>query len=477
MGTTDQCHIFVRLRPQRRSASTLKTKDRHHTTSFALCQAGKRKFSANFVPSGFEAPSSLFFRMPPPISRVVWADLQAIYMTRLSGVFRQQLRAVRPAAERKSWERHRPTPTSATGAVPSAVNCPSPVRILMALTAHSAVPSDAWCRSSAITRIRQQTLADSRAPERPAATAVLAADDRLKPPLDLGCLGAAHIGSAGASPLSQDAIAYAWLLIDASMYVVCAGDNAPERQSGGPICIGPIAAITRRRYALPPRLAPQACPSGLGEHSAMCRPLHLAVVQADERQYLVGLSQRILGIQATSRVYVRCSSRAAEHQYLRRVRGRRVFRSASFRRRRRRAGMRHPVFSIYCSPPGVDRAAREHRRNTTRRFSPVDGSALRDPITACTVRSAGVGTGDTHVPPMGEGLDCFGRTANSLIEEMCVARWAAGARQKGTARFSDAIRSMNSRTRSSRYTSIFGLRLVTRARFFECVNLSEDATN
>jgi hypothetical protein len=71
----------------------------------------------------------------------------------------------------------------------------------------------------------------------------------------------------------------------------------------------------------------------------------------------------------------------------------------------------------------------EQGRNMTCRFSPVDGSVLRDPSTACTVRSAGVDAGGTHVAFMGEGRDCFGRTTNSL-EEVCVARWAARARPK-----------------------------------------------
>lgn len=52
-SVADRRHIFVRLRLQRRSASALKTKDRHHTASFAQCQAGRRKISANFVPGGF----------------------------------------------------------------------------------------------------------------------------------------------------------------------------------------------------------------------------------------------------------------------------------------------------------------------------------------------------------------------------------------------------------------------------------------
>lgn len=146
MGPTDQCHIFVRLRPQRRSASSLKTKDRHHTTSFALCQAGKRKISANFVPGGFDDPSPVLFGILPAISRVVWPHLQAIYTTSLSCVSGQQLRALRPALPTGSHGRDRPLPTSATGAIPSPVNCPPPVRILMALTVHAAVVSGAWRR-------------------------------------------------------------------------------------------------------------------------------------------------------------------------------------------------------------------------------------------------------------------------------------------------------------------------------------------
>lgn len=67
----------------------------------------------------------------------------------------------------------------------------------MALTAHAAGPSDAWYRPSTITRIRQLALADSHAPGRPAAAAVLTAYDRLRHALDAGCLGAVRIGSAG----------------------------------------------------------------------------------------------------------------------------------------------------------------------------------------------------------------------------------------------------------------------------------------
>lgn len=192
------------------------------------------------------------------------------------------------------------------------------------------------------------------------------------------------------------------------------------------------ASIHRSHYSPticdPTRACPARCPSDLGEHSAMRRPLHLAVVQAGERQHLVGLSQRILGIQAKSRVPVRCPSRAAEHQCLRRVRRRRVFRSASVRQRRRKAGMRHPVFSIYCSPPGVGRA---NPRARPEHAVPVFARRwLRTPRFEYRMHGAiGVDAGGTHFAFMGEGRDCFGRTANSR-EEACVARWATRARRK-----------------------------------------------
>ncbi|WP_124586114.1 hypothetical protein [Burkholderia contaminans] len=96
---------------------------------------------------------------------------------------------------------------------------------------------------STITRIRQQALADSRAPGRSAGSSLLAAYDRPKPALDAGCLGSAHVGFVGAPPLSQDAIAYSWLLNDASTYLVGAADSALE---GEPGVHRRIAATTRR---------------------------------------------------------------------------------------------------------------------------------------------------------------------------------------------------------------------------------------
>ncbi|WP_175045553.1 hypothetical protein [Burkholderia lata] len=111
---------------------------------------------------------------------------------------------------------------------------------------------------STITRIRQRALADSHAPGRPAAASLLAAYDRQKSALDARCLGSAHGGSTGTPPLNQDAIAYAWLLNDASMYRVGAGDNAPERESGGPASIDPLQPLLgddmRPRPGLPRRL-------------------------------------------------------------------------------------------------------------------------------------------------------------------------------------------------------------------------------
>ncbi len=177
----------------------------------------------------------------------------------------------------------------------------------------------------------------------------------------------------------------------------------------------------------------RACPAGLSKRSrrTFCNvPPTASRHQADGHQYLVGLSQRVRGIHTTSCVPVRCSPHAAEHQYLRRVRRRRVFRSASIRRHRK-AGVRHPVFSTYCSLPALVVLTRDQGRNTARWFSPIDGSALRDPSTASTARSTGVDVGGTHF--------AFNERRARLLwrhglfthrRNLGVARRAARARQK-----------------------------------------------
>lgn len=279
------------------------------------------------------------------------------------------------------------------------------------------------------TRIRQQTLADSRAPERPAATMVQATYDRLKPRTGCRGLGGAHVGSAGASPLSQDAIAYAWLLNDAFHVSVGTGDNAPERESGSPASIDPLQPLLadnmRPRPGLPRRLV-QAISANILQCAAhcilpSCKPTNVgtwSVYRSESSAYkrhpACPYDARLVQLSINACAGLDAGAFSAPHQsdddegkpacYIQS--------SAST--------ARHPALVV---------PIQEQGRNMPCRFSPVDGSALRDSSTACTVRSAGVDAGGTHFAFMGEGRDCFGRTAHSL-EEACVARWAARARPK-----------------------------------------------
>ncbi|MEK7892097.1 hypothetical protein AAB992_33865 [Burkholderia contaminans] len=279
---------------------------------------------------------------------------------------------------------------------------------------------------STIAKIRQQTLADSHA--RPA-TVVQATYDRLKPALDVGGRGAAHVGSAGVYPLSQDAIAYAWLLNDASMYLVGTGDNAPERESGSPACIDPLQPLLAgdmRPRPGPPRRLVQAISANILQCAAhcilpSCKPTNVSnwsVYRSESSAYkrhpACPYDARLVQLSINACAGLDAGAFSAPHQsdddegkpacYIQS--------SAST--------ARHPALVV---------PIQEQGRNMPCRFSPVDGSALRDSSTACTVRSAGVDAGGTHFAFMGEGRDCFGRTAHSL-EEACVARWAARARPK-----------------------------------------------
>ncbi|MBN3794239.1 hypothetical protein [Burkholderia sp. Ac-20392] len=295
------------------------------------------------------------------------------------------------------------------------------VMTFMALTAHAAGPSDDRCRSSTITRIRQLALADSHAPGRPAAASMLAAYDRLEPALDAGCLDSQHGGSAGTPPLSQDAIAYAWLLNDASMYLVGAGDNAPERESGGPACIDPLQPLLgddmRPRPGLPRRLV-EAISANIRQCAAhcispSCKPMNVSIWSAYRsessaytRHPACPFDTRLVQLNVNTCVGFDAGAFSASHP--------------SDDAGKLACDIQSSAPTARC--PALVVLTRDQGRNTTLRFSPGDGSALRDPSTACTVRSTGVDAGGTHFALMGEGRDCFGGTAYSLIEEIYVLR-------------------------------------------------------
>ena len=132
--------------------------------------------------------------------------------------------------------------------------------------------------------------------------------------------------------------------------------------------------------------APQACRRDLGEHSAMCRPLPSPSCKPSNVNIWTAY-------RSESTAYARhpaCPYDARLAQL-----------NASTR-----AGFDAGAFSARIHPtttststarcPALVVLTRNQGRNTTRRFPPGDGSALRDPSTACAVESTGIDAGGKH---------------------------------------------------------------------------------
>lgn len=286
--------------------------------------------------------------------------------------------------------------------------------------------------------------ADSHAPGRSAAASLLSAYDRLKPALDAGRLGSEHVGFV-APPLSEDAIAYAWLLNDASTYLVGAGDSVLEGESGGPARIDALQPLLgddmRRRLGLPRRLV-DAISANILQYAAHClspsrKPANVNIWTAYRsestayaRHPACPYDARLVQLNASTCTGFDAGAFSAPHP--------------SDDDGKLACDIQSSTSTARC--PALVVLTRNQRRNTAHRFPPGDGSALRDPSTACVVRSTGIDAGGKHFALMGEGRNCFGGTAYSLIEEIDALRDGQPVLVKRTARISDAIGSTNSRT-------------------------------
>lgn len=252
---------------------------------------------------------------------------------------------------------------------------------------------------------------DSHAPGRSAAASLLSSYDRLKPALDAGCLGSEHVGFVG-PPLSQDAIAYAWLLNDASTYLVGAGDSAPEGESGAPACIDALQPLLgddmRPRLGLPRRLVDAISANILqcAAHclSPSCKPSNVNIWTAYRsestayaRHPACPYDARLAQLNASTRAGFDAGAFSAPHPS-------------------------DDHFDIDCSLPGVGRANPKSRQEHDPAVSA--GRWLRTPGSEYRMR----GGIDRHrrrrqaLRVMGEGRDCFGGTACSLIEEIYALR-------------------------------------------------------
>jgi hypothetical protein len=292
---------------------------------------------------------------------------------------------------------------------------------LAASTAHAADPTDTRCRSSTIAKTRQQALEENRTAGRPRAAAALAAYDRLKPALDADCLSAAHSGSPTAPPMDQDAIAYAWLLNDASAYLIAAGDSAPPAESGSAACLDALQPLLgddmRPRPGFPQKLR-AATSANVLQCSAhclapSCKPANVSIWSAYRSESSAYMRHpacaddaRLIQLNANTCVGFDAGVFAAPHPS--EDAGELACDAAASK-----SDTRCPAMLVLTREPG---------RNTTRRFPPAKDSALSDPSTACAVRSTGIDASGARFALIGEGRDCFGGTAYSLIEEIYVLR-------------------------------------------------------
>ncbi|WP_342703426.1 hypothetical protein OHZ10_01470 [Burkholderia arboris] len=292
---------------------------------------------------------------------------------------------------------------------------------LTALTAHAAEPTDTRCRSSTIAKVRQQALEDSRTEGRPRAAAALAAYDRLKPALDAGCLSSAHSSSPAARPMNQDAVAYAWLLNDASAYLIAAGDGAPPTISDSAACLDVLQPLLgddmRPRAGLPHKLG-AAISTNVLQCSAhclapSCKPANVSIWSAYRsesaaytRHPACPYDARLVQLNANICVGFDAGAFAAPHPS--EDAGKLACDAAAST-----SDMRCPAMLVL---------TRDQGRNTTRRFPPTNDSALSDSSTACAVRSIRIDASGARFALIGEGRDCFGGTAYSLIEEIYALR-------------------------------------------------------
>lgn len=126
----------------------------------------------------------------------------------------------------------------------------------------------------------------------------------------------------------------------------------PAAQPASTHCSHFLATTHGRAGSCHAGLSPQSL-----RRSTVHGPLHFAAARTDQSRHLADLSRRI---HKASPMHVRCSPRAAEHRYLRRIRRLRVFRIALIRRRGK-AGPRPPHFHDRCELPGsarVDQGSR-----------------------------------------------------------------------------------------------------------------------
>ena len=271
--------------------------------------------------------------------------------------------------------------------------------------------------------VRQQALSESRTADRTKSAAARTAFDTLKPAIDANCLPASGNGAVSSHATPQGAIAYARLLNDASVYLAAAGssDNDLQSDADNDTCLGilhPLIGDDMRPHAwLPSRLraAVAATVQQCRAHCVgpSCKPTNMNVWSAyrsEAAQYTrhpaCSYDARLVQLNADTCVGFDGGAYGSVH----------TAEDAG----KLTCDARSSTSATRC--PAILVLTRDQGKSTIRRFPPAEHSAPSDPSTACAVRSTGVDTDGTRFALMGEGRDCFGGTAYSLIEEIYALR-------------------------------------------------------
>ncbi|BBA40740.1 MULTISPECIES: hypothetical protein [Burkholderia] len=257
------------------------------------------------------------------------------------------------------------------------------------------------------------------------------------------------------------------------MYLVGAGYNAPECEFGSPACIDPLQPLLtdnkRPRPGLPRRLG-HAISANILQCAAhcilpSCKPTNVSnwsVYRSESSAYkrhpACPYDARLVQLSINACAGLDAGAFSAPHQS--------------------DDDEGKPACDIQSSAstarhPALVVPIQEQGRNMPCRFSPVDGSALRDSSTACTVRSASTPAAHTS-RSWAKGATALAarpihakkhvlRDGQLVLAQKSADFWCYPVDELADAQLALRID--------------FWLRLVTCARFFECVDLCEDARN
>ncbi|WP_175721925.1 hypothetical protein [Burkholderia anthina] len=295
--------------------------------------------------------------------------------------------------------------------------------IFVASGAQTHDATNTWGRAERIAMVRRQALSESHTADRTKSATARAAYDTLKPAIDANCLPASGNGAASSHVTPPGAIAYARLLNDASVCLTAAGssDNDLQGDADNGRCLGvlhPLIGDDMRPHAwLPSRLG-TAVAANVRQCSAhcvgpLCKPTNMNVWSAyrsEAAQYTrhpaCSYDARLVQLGANTCVGFDGGAYGSAH----------TAEDAG----KLTCDARSSTSETRC--PAILVLTRNQGKSTIRRFPPAEHSALSDPSTACAARSTGVDTDGMRFALRGEGRDCFGGTAHSLIEEIYVLR-------------------------------------------------------